>query len=806
MLIGDVRYAARSLRKAPVFAVTAVVALALGIGANVAVFSLVDALLLRPLPLAHPDRLVQVWEDSSFMGFPRDTPAPANFVDWKQRNHVFTDMGALRGQIFAITGDGQPQQVEGNPITANLFPLLGVSPILGRNILPEEDQPGNERVALISHRLWQQRYGGSRSIVGKAIVLDGIQHRIIGVMPPGFVMPDRSDVWVPIAFTPQQAAVRSNHSLQVYARLRPGVTVSDAQRDMSAIAAQLTKEYPATNRNLGATVVDLRSELLGDLQLALWVLSGGVAAVLLISCANLAGLLLARSAERQREMAIRAALGAGRWRLARHGLVESLVIAVAGGMAAILLSAWIVPAMGFAAPRVLLEWAQPKIDWRLLAFTGSASLVAAALCGAIPALRMARVDLAETLQQGGRGGIGSNSRLRRFLVAGEVALAMMLCVGAGLMLRTVWGLAHVDLGFHTEGVLTMRTSLPMTSESRYRTYTARSAFYEDVVQRVRAIPGVVSAGYTTFLPLTNRGGTSGFLVEGAPPLRQGEFNDANRRAITAGYFQTLGVRLMSGRFFNEFDGRDTQPVAIINEAMAGKFWPAANPVGKRFRFMSNPAWFTIVGVVGNVRQMGLDVTGRAEMYFPSTQEFGGQGFFAPRDLAVRVSGDPMRYAGSVRQAIWAVDHNQPISDVMPLEALVSKELSTQKLQLTLLGSFAVLALALAVIGLYGLLSHLVAERTREIGVRMALGARRSQVLAGIMRQGLGLVLSGVACGAAGAWWLTQLMRKLLYGVKPNDLATFGVVILALVAAGCVGCYIPALRATRIDPMQALRHD
>jgi predicted permease len=809
----DLRYAWRTLRKAPTFTVTAVLALSLGIGANIAIFSLVDALVLRPLPLDHPESLVDVREDESFLGFPRDTPAPANFVDWKQRNHVFTDMGALQGQIFAITGDGPPEQVEGNPVTANLFPLLGVEPILGRNILPEEDRPGSNRVALISHRLWRQRYGANPNIIGRDILLDGVKHRIIGVMPRGFTMIERSDIWVPIALSPARLTVRSSHYLIVFARRKPGVTLADAQREMSAIASQLATEYPETNRHVGAVVLDLREELLGDLHLAVWVLAGGVGSVLLISCANLAGLMLTRAAGRQREMAIRAALGAGQFRMIRQGLAESLLIALAGGTLGVLLASWIVPSLGRIVPTVLAGWAEPRIDLRLLAFACLASVFSALLFGALPALRMAfgldaGGSLASILQHGGRAAIGGQSRVRRFLVAGEVALAVVVSVGAGLMVQTVWRLAHVDLGFRPEGVLTLRTSLPLSAESPYRQFAARNAFYQGVLERVAAIPGVSSAGYTTFLPLTNRGGTSGFVVEGAPPPGPGERNDANHRVVSVDYLQTIGVRLVDGRFFNRFDNPSAAPVAIINQAMAKQYWPGANPIGRRFRFggEGDNTWFTIVGLVGDVRQMGLEMAGRAEMYFPATQIPASFGYFTPRDLAVRVKGDPLQYAAAVRQAVWSIDRNQPISDVKPFRALVDRELSAQTIQLWLLGSFATLALLLAAIGLYGLLSHLVAERTRDIGVRMALGARRSQVLATVMRQGLELVLAGLAVGAMGAWWQTRLMEKMLYGVKPTDAATFVAVALTLLTVGAFACYVPARRATRIDPMCALRHE
>ena len=802
----DGRYATRLLRKSPGFTIAAVLAMGLGVGANLAIFSLVDAMILRPLPLADSDRLVQVWEDGSKIGFPRDTPAPANYADWRQRNHVFTDMAALGSNIYAITGDGAPQQVEGNRITANLFPLLGVTPILGRDISPEEDQPGANPVALIGYGLWQERYAASPSAVGRDLLVDGVPRRIIGVMPRNFAFPDRSQLWMPMAFSSAVLAMRDNHSLRVFARLRPGVTMDRAQRDMSAVAGQLEREYPATNAKLGAVVVGLQEEMLGKTQLGLWVLAGGVACVLLIACANLAGLLLAQSAGRRREMAVRAALGATRSRLIIQGAVESLVIAAAGGLAGILFAVWTVPVVAGLVPESLAGWAQPHIDLRLGLFALALGLLSAVLSGSLPAITLARADVAPLLHQGGRADIGGRGSLRRGLIVAEVALALVLSVGAGLMVQTVWRLAHQDLGFRPEGVLTARTALPVTARTPYREFAARAAFYQAVLDRVKAIPGVVSAGYTTFLPLTNRGGTSGFEIEGGPPEDPGHPNDANRRAISQDYLQTIGVRLIEGRFFTTRDGAENVPVAIVNQAMASRYWPGQSPLGHRFRFHgSNQPWVTIVGMVGDVRQMGLDVAGRAEMYLPCTQPVGPQGFFMPRDLAVRVKGRPEQYGTALRAAVWAVDRNQPVADMQTLQEMVDRELSTQRIQLRLLGAFAVLALFLASIGLYGLLSHMVAQRTRDIGVRIALGARASQVLARVMRDGLSLVAGGLFAGLLVSWWTTRLMQKLLFGVTPTDAATFAIAAATLILVGAMACYVPARRATRIDPMEALRY-
>ncbi len=803
----DLRYAFRTLRKSPRFTVTATVALAFGIGANVAIFSMVDALLLHPLQMRDSARVVEVWEEASWMGFPQNTPAPANMLDWKQRNHVFTDMAATRGDLRAITGDGQPQQVEVTLMTANLFPLLGIAPILGRGISPQEDEAGGTNVALLSHRIWMERYGGDARIVGRDILLDGVKYRAIGVMPPGFVFPSRTDLWLPMAFSSADWARRQSHILHVFARLRPGVAIADAQRDMSAIAGQLRAEHPDSNDRVGATVIGIREQFLGRLDLAMRVLAGGVGIVLLICCANIAGLLLARAVGRRREIAVRAALGAGRWDLIRQSLAESLVIAGAGSALGVLLASFGMRPLSALIPDALLGYARPELDARLLLFAAGAAILSALVFGALPAANIARADLALVMNQGGRAGIGGGTRLRSSLVIGEVALAVVLCTAAGLMVKTVWALVHADLGFDPAHVMTLRTALPGSAVSRYRAYQARANFYREVVSRVTAIPGVSAAGYSTFLPLTNRGGTSGFLVEDAPPPAPGHEPDANHRVVSDGYFRAVGMRLLAGRYFNASDTQDSLPVAIVNEASAREFWPGRSPLSRRFRLdADNEPWLTVVGIVGDVKQMGIDVAGRAENYYPATQPFAAFGYFTPRDLAVRVKGDPLAYATALRQAVWTVDANQPIADVQPLAVLVEKELAVQRAQLWLLGAFAGLALLMAAIGIYGLLAHLVAQRTRDIGVRMALGANRMQVLRSVLMEGIRLAASGLAIGTVCALLVTQWMRKLLYDVKPTDPATLIVVAVILAVAAAAACYGPASRAARTDPMEALRQD
>lgn len=806
-LAQDIRFSLRTLRKSPGFVLFAVLALALGLGANAAIFSVVDAVLLRPLPFRSADRLVELWEDASHVGFPLAPLAPANFVDWKQRNHAFEDMAALKGDLYALTGNGTPEQLEGSPVTANLFPLLGVSPILGRNFSAEEDRPGGARVVLISYGLWQRRFAGDPSIVGREIWLSNQKYQVIGVMPRGITFPEKSEIWLPLALGPREWALRDDHYLRVFARLRHGVTLAQAQREMAGLAAQLAQEYPKTNTKLGAMVVSLRDQLVGNLKLALWAVAAGVGCVLLIACANLAGLLLARAGAREREFAVRTALGAGRARLIRQTLIESLLLAGIGAASGISIAVFTLPFLCHLVPAALTAWSEPRIDPRLFGFLLFISVLAAVLFGTLPALVLSRANLSTSLQQGGRVATGGSTRTRKMLIVSEVALAVVLLVGAGLLTRTLWALAHVPLGFRPEGVITLRTSLPGSSDSPYGSFRARSQFYKRVLDRVTTIPGVISAGYTTFLPLTNAGGTSPFKVEGAALPPPGQSNDANHRVISADYLQTIGVRLRAGRFFRDSDGSEAPPVAIINESMARQYWPGRNPLGRRFQLDRVPGtWITIVGIVDDVRQMGLDVNGRAEMYFPYTQPAGIQGYLTPRDLAVRVKGDPMVYAKALAAAVWEVDRNQPIADVMPMEELIADKLLSREVAVKLIAAFAGLALLLAALGLYGLLAYTVWQRRREIGVRMALGARPQQVSIAVLTEGLKLVGAGLILGLVGSSFVMRALKALLYGITATDPWALGGSVLVLLMVGLIASYLPAHRAAAIDPMTALRHE
>jgi putative ABC transport system permease protein len=797
-MFADLRHGLRLIGRAPGFAATALATLALGIGANTAIYSAVDATLLRPLPYDDPDRLVMVWEDMSHLGFAANTPAPANYFDWKARNQVFTDMAATRGSTANLTSDGPPEQVIGRRVTANFFDLLGVRPLLGRTFTADDDRTAPP-IVVLSYGLWQRRYGGEPSAIGTSIVMSGMTRTIVGVMPPQFSFRGRDvDFWLPAPFTPAETAVRGSHFLNVVARLRDGVTVERAAEDMRSVAAALAREYPDTNNRVGAVVIPVRDDLLGSTRRALIVLMAAAGCVLLIACANLASLLLSRAVARRSELAVRAALGAGWTRLVRQLVAESMVLALAGGLLGLALAPAAMQVVGSLIPPAYPNEAPARIDASLLLFTLGLSLATGLIFSIVPAFQAARVTLTDALQQGGRSASGGRGFARDTLVVAQVAVALVLLVGAGLMIRTLANLNATDLGFRPSGLLTMRTTLP---PARYPTEAARLAFYDRVLGRVRELPGVENAAFVSVLPFFSRGNTTGYRIEGIA-VEQGQ--DVVYRTGTPGHLQTLGVALIEGRLPEERDMAAAPPVAVVNETFARMYFGRNSALGHRVQFGGPQApWRTIVGVVGDVRERGFDLGMKPGAYVPWVQMNNA---WTPEQLVVRSSGDPAALAGSIRAIVASVDPAQPVAAVRTMDEVVDEAIVGRRQQATLLGAFAGLALLLASVGLYGVLAYSVTSRRREIGVRLALGATRATVVRTVVVRGLALTVAGLAAGAVLAAMAVRGMQTMLYGVEGGDPATFAAVVGLLAAVALAACAIPAYRAARLDPMAVLRQE
>lgn len=810
-LLKEIRYGIRSLLKHPGFTSIAVLTLALGIGANTAIFSVVNAVLLRALPFPDPDRLVMVWEDAAFAGFPRNTPAPANYADWKAQNQVFEATGAFADRSFNLTGDGEPEKIDAYGVTANFFPLLGVKPVLGRAILPEDDKPEANKVVMINYSLWQQRYGGERSVIGRELLLNGEKYAVVGVMPAGFQFLDSHvGLWVPMAFTSEALAERGSHYLNVVARMKPGVTLAQANADIHTIQQRIAHDHPDDAGRISAYVMPLRDQLAGDVRRPLLILLVAVGFVLLIACANIANLLLSRAASRRREIAVRTALGASRLRIVRQLLVESLLLATAGAVCGLLLASWSFAFLQRLIPDGLALSTKLNLDLKVLGFTLLVALLTAVIFGLAPAFQAAKIDLNKALKQGGgRSGLhAGGNRLRSAMVVTEVALALVLLVGAGLLIQTFLKLREQYSGLRRENVLTLRTALP---RSKYPEQPQRAAFFNQVLKRVKSLPGVVSAGYTTSVPLAWKGGTSGFYPEGRTVERakaEGLSYDANHRQVSADYLKTIGIPLLRGRDLDDNDNEQALPVAVINETMARQYWPGEDAVGKRFK-LGDPdepkPWTTIVGVAGDVRQMGVDEPVKAEMYLPY-QQIKDQQWFAPRDLVIRTTVEPLSIVAAVRSEIHQIDADQPIANIRTMDEVLGEETATRRLGMTLLAAFAGLALLLASLGIYGVLAYFVVQHTQEIGVRLALGAQRRDILGLVLKKGMMLALVGVVIGLGAAFALTRFMASLLYGVGAADPLTYAIITLLLTVVALCACYLPARRATKVDPMVALTYE
>src|SRR5262245_33046883 len=813
-LLQDLRYGARMLLRRPGFMLIAVITLSLGIGANSAIFSVVNGVLLRELPYREPQRLVMVWSDRPLQAAQKGwTEWPftgADFRDLRDQNQSFEQMAAFEpSQETNITG-GEPESLFGVSATANLFALLGVEAGHGRVFLPEEGQPGNNRVVILSDGLWRRRFGSDPKVVGQTISLNNDPYTVVGVAPAGFQFPPKAglpsqfgfsrevDFFTPLALTPGELNDRGRGFLIVIARLKSQTGFEQARAEMVGIAERLARQYPDSNKNESVRLTPLHQQVVGNVQTALLALLGAVGFVLLIACANVADLLLARGAAGQKEMVIRAALGAGRGRMIRQLLTESLLLAVLAGALALLLAVWGVDLLRTTLPDTFPRAAGIGVDARVFGFTLVVSLLTGIVFGLIPALQGSRTDLNETLKEGGRSsGGGGHNRLGGLLVVSEVALSLLLLAGAGLTLRSFIRLMSVDPGFDPQNALTVAISLP---QSKYGG-PQRAAFFQQMLERLRALRGVRSAG-AAFPPLGLWENSDGFRIEGRPPAPPGAPQLFASRVVSGDYFKAMKIPLLKGRVFTESESLNQPPVIIINEAMARQYWPNEDPIGKRLISSSDGwrAWREIVGVVKDVRYAALDKEAKAQMYIPFNHDSG----ITYRTLVIRADGDPMSLVAAVRSQVQAIDKDQPISHIRTLEELVANSVAQRRFNMLTLAILAGVALLLAAVGIYGVTSYSVEQRRHEIGVRMALGARTGDVLRLLLGQGMKLVAVGVAIGLAAAFALTRLISNLLFGVRATDLVTFSAIAILLAGVAAVACYLPAWRATKVDPMVALR--
>jgi putative ABC transport system permease protein len=795
----DIRYGIRTLFKNIGFTGVAVLALALGIGANTAIFSVVNAVLLRPLRFERSDRLVMVWEKRLQLGRIRNVVSPPDFNDWRAQNQVFEDMAAYSGQGFNLGASTEPERIEGAAVSPGLFPILRARPQMGRLFEDGEDNPAGNPVVIISSALWGRSFAADPEIVGKTIKLNEKAHTVVGVMPADFVFPNRrSEVWVPLVLGPADAGNRGGHSLTVVARLKDGVSLEQARTEMDSIASQLEQQYQV-NTGHGVNVFSLYEEVVASARPALLVLLGAVAFVLLIACANVANLLFARSAARQKEIAIRTALGAGRSRIVRQLLTESILLAFIGGAIGVLFAAWGLDLLLAIGKGTIPRVTEIKLDGSVLGFSILLSLATGLIFGLVPALQASRPDLNEALKEGSRsasGGIRQN-RTRSLFVIAEVAICLVLLIGAGLMIKSFARLLDVSPGFNAENVLSMNVAL---SGSRYKEGTQVAGFYQQSLARLSRLPGVQSVAATAGLPMAGGFGSRYFRIEGRPPQPAGQGFNANTNLATPGYFQTMNIPFIEGRDFDDRDASKAPETAIINQEMARRYWPDEDPIGKRLAVGDGP-WRTVVGVVGDVKQAGLDIETRPEMFWPYYQLPVGFATFV-----VRTNGDPAAMTSGVRRAMQEIDKELPLYDIKPVSEVISESVAPHRLNMLLLGIFAGLALVLAAVGLYGVVSYSVSQRTREIGIRVALGASHKSVLALVVGQGVVLTLIGVAIGVGASFFLTKFMSSLLFGVSATDPITFAAISLLLIGVSTVASVIPARRAMMVDPMVALRYE
>jgi predicted permease len=795
----DLRYTARTLARAPGFTAVAILVLALGIGANTAVFSVTDKVLIRPLPFPSSDRLVSVWE--TVPGFKHMELSPVNYRDWRRMNTVFADLGAATTFSANIISQGAPERIPLAVVTGNLFAVLGVQPMIGRSISPADDRDGAPKTAVLSYGLWQRAFGGDPGVLGRKLDLDGKPHVVIGIMPPSFHFPDQeAELWTPFQFPNSAFEDRDDNYLNGVARLRPGVSLEQAQAEMNLIAGQLRREYPKELGNTGAFVNFLRQdEVTAQRRLLLLALSGAALCVLLIACTNLANLLFARALVRRRELAVRTALGAGRERLVRQLVTESMVLSLSGGSLGVLLAALALPLLGKLVPSLPVS-GMPSLDARVLSFAVLLTVLTGIAFGVVPALRACRGDLTG-LREGSRSGGGRKAGLRSALILTEVTLSLVLLISAGLLLHALLRIQSVDPGFRSDGVLTLETALPMP---KYAATTKRAAFYQRVLSDIRALPGVADAAYISYLPMTMTGGIWPVDIDGRT-LDRSEDHAASLRYITPGFFSTLKIPIQTGRNISDSDTRDRPMAAVVSESFARRYWPGQSPLGRHFKFAFLDR--TIVGVVGDIRVRGLERNSEPQVYLPELQQQDDSLVgYTPKGLVIRASGNLQLLIPAMRRIIHNADPEQPVSDVRTLSEIVDDDTAPRAVQVRIIVAFAALALLLAGIGIHGLLSFTVSTRSPEFAVRVALGAQPGNILGIVLRESALLAGAGVILGVALAYIAGRAMRSLLAGVNPGDASTFLIAAALCFLMTLAGSLAPSLRALRVDAITALRSE